>query len=519
MKKTLLVTGASGQMGREVLAKCMESEMLKGIVLLRKKKENVKLAKKLAKKYGENIEIIFGDLSNTDDCAKCVEKADYVFHCAAIIPPASDHNPTLTYSSNYLGTVNICDAVCQSPRRDEIKFIEIGSVAEYGNRNYKHPWGRVGDPLIAAAYDFYAATKIRAERYVIESGLKYWVSLRQSGMLYDQLMMNNMEDGLMFHTCWNTPIEWATARSSGVMARNLIVGDINGSLPESFWRKVYNIGNGENARVTGYQVFESGFGLMGCTPKDIFKPNWNISRNFHCMWYYDSDVLENYLHFQQSETYQDFWKHMAKKNWYFILGKPFKSLIRKLAIERLFKNSNSPKYWLEHNLEGRINAFFGGREEYNKIPESWENYPLLCEGKTPDGEVDYQQLKKKENVTKDMLLSHGYDETKPDSELDIEDMIQAAKFRGGKCLSQTMEKGDLYTKLKWACHDGHEFYASPYLILKSGHWCPECCQPGEWNYDQLAKKIPFYAQIWYDSHSPDENNRYPADCYKDISSK
>lgn len=503
--KTILITGASGQMGREVLSQCMDTKRVNCAVLLRKKPANEKLAKKLVKKYGENVRIIFGDLSRKEDCVKAVENADYVVHCAAIIPPASDHNPKGAFASNYYGTVNLCDAICESPRKDEIKLISIGTVAEYGHRNYKHLWGRVGDPLIVSAYDIYGSAKVRAERKVIESGLNYWVSLRQSGMLYDDLMLNNIHDGLMFHTCWNVPIEWATARSSGLMIKNLITGDIDGTLPRDFWRRVYNIGNGENARVTGYETFANGFGMMGSTPKDIFQPNWNIARNFHCTWFYDSDVLENYLHFQQSESYQDFWKKLYKKFWYFKTGKLFKKIIRKAVIEKLFKNSNSPQYWIKHGLTGRINAFFGGKEEYEKIPQTWENYPLLCEGKTPDGEIDYTAAKKKENVTQDMLLCHGYDETKPDCELDINDMKKAAAFRGGKCLSETMTKGDLYTKLKWSCPDGHVFEASPYLILKAGHWCPDCCQGAPWQFDRLAKKIPFYAQVWYDTHGKDED--------------
>ena len=60
------------------------------------------------------------------------------------------------------------------------------------------------------------------------------------------------------------------------------------------------------------------------------------------------------------------------------------------------------------------------------------------------------------------------------SELGIEDMRQAAEFRGGKCLSATMTKGDLATKLEWECAFGHRFSASPALILLGGHWCEEC---------------------------------------------
>lgn len=519
-KKTLLVTGASGNMGSEVLKQCLESGKVKAVVLLRKKPANEKLAAKLEKKWGNDIEIIFGDLSKKEDCVKAVANADYVFHCAAVIPPVSDHNPKLAESTNYKGAVNLCDAISEHPRRDEIKFVEIGTVAEYGNRDWRHPWGRVGDPLIVSAFDFYAVTKLRAERHIIESGLRYWVSLRQSGILYDNFMLNNLHDGLMFHTCWNTPIEWATARSSGLMAKNLIVGDIEGTLPDKFWRHVYNIGNGEAARVTGYDTFNSGFGLMGVEASELFKPDWNIARNFHCMWYYDSDVLDNYLHFQSSETYQDFWDNLASKFFYKLwkFGKPFKKLIVKTMIEPLFENSNSPKYWLSHpECEPRINAFFGSREEYNKIGEDWNNYQLWCKGQIPGiSKEDFENSKKKENVTRDMLLSHGFDDTKDDSELTTEDAVSAATFRAGKLISPEMRKGDMYTKLTWECHNGHRFEATPYLVMRTGHWCPECCQPAPWNFDEIAAKVPFYAQIWYDTHTKEEKNFFGADCYKDI---
>ena len=92
-------------------------------------------------------------------------------------------------------------------------------------------------------------------------------------------------------------------------------------------------------------------------------------------------------------------------------------------------------------------------------------------------------------------LSHGYDESKPLSELGIEDMRQAAKFRGGKCLSESMVKGDLATKLEWECAFGHRFEASPALILLGGHWCDEC-MPAPWRFDEQAKRNPFLAQVW-----------------------
>jgi len=109
-------------------------------------------------------------------------------------------------------------------------------------------------------------------------------------------------------------------------------------------------------------------------------------------------------------------------------------------------------------------------------------------------------------------LKHGYDESK--EKLDLKDIKGAAEFRGGQCLS-TQWDGDIYSKLKWICAFGHEFELKPYTVLKAGHWCPECLPP-PWNFDEQARKNPFFAQAWYPNHTNDEDNFYPEDCYKDI---
>lgn len=90
---------------------------------------------------------------------------------------------------------------------------------------------------------------------------------------------------------------------------------------------------------------------------------------------------------------------------------------------------------------------------------------------------------------------------------DIKDMQQAAAFRGGKCLSKQMVRGDLSTQLEWQCAFGRRFKASPRLVLLGGHWCPECF-PMPWNYDEEAKRNPFFAQVWKPLHKPEEHNVY-----------
>ena len=514
--KTILITGASGTMGSAALQHLAGTGHVYCRVMLRPKPANKKLAQKLQRIYSY-IEILFGDLHQYEDCVHAVAGVDYVLHCAALIPPSADHHPDEAYRTNYLGTEHLLKAVIELHQQTITKFVYIGTVAEYGNRTFKHPWGRVGDPLMPSTCDIYAATKVKAERAVIESGL-CWVSLRQSGILYDDVLFNNMNDGLMFHTCWNTPIEWATAYTSGLLLKNLIEKDTTGLLPQKFWRKVYNIGNGKDARVTGYETLDRGFRMMGRGADEIFQPEWNATRNFHCMWFSDSHVLNDYLDFQH-EGFEEFFSRLEKKLWYFKLGKPFPYLIKRFAIMRLLKTNNAPVFWIKHGLEKRIKAFFGSIEAYNRIPRHWKDFPLLCKNRNPEtgDQLNYQALKDETSVvSKGLLLNHGYDETKSETQLNIEDMQQAACFRGGVCLSPTMNKGDLYTPLDWKCGNGHFFSATPYLVLKTGHWCPECCATPPWHFDELAKTIPFYAQLWYDDHAKNESNPCTQEESRDI---
>ena len=85
-------------------------------------------------------------------------------------------------------------------------------------------------------------------------------------------------------------------------------------------------------------------------------------------------------------------------------------------------------------------------------------------------------------------------------------MKEAAEFRGGKLLSEKME--NLETKLLWECSEGHKFKAKPTTIIKAGHWCEECFENHTWSFDKLAKKNPFYAQVYYNSHDKNENMIY-----------
>ena len=505
------ITGATGNMGQATVPQILElKEVAKVKLLVLNTTKDKKEANKFVNKFGKDrVEIIIGNLANLYDCKRLVKDSTYVINMAAVIPPTADYYPEKAIECNFYGTKALVHAI-EEIKHHQPKLIHISTVATYGNRDYRHPWGECADPLLPSVFDTYGMSKVKGELAVLESKVKVWSVIRQTGMLHKNLFKDNLNGGLMFHTPYNVPMEWSTQNDSGLLLKNIIKCDIAGE-EKNFWKGVYNLGCGASCRITGYDTFAQGFGIIGCTPEKFLKPNWNATRNFHCMFFSDSDVLENMYHFQR-ESVVGFWTQVIRDHPIFNMAKGIQpEIIREFVIVPLLKDSNSPRQWIKDKDNARVIAAFGSMEAAEKLSEKWEDFPLFCKGKADNGEeIDYEAIKDINNIDKfGFRLNHGYDETKPVEELDIADMQAAAEYRGGQCLSRHMIKGDLYTKLKWKCADGHIFRMTPFAILKAGHWCPECCETqGVWNYDHLAKVSPFHAQIWYDTHAKDENNYY-----------
>ena len=491
------MTGVSGNMGREALIQTLELQFVNKLkVLLTPRKKNNKLARKLKSKYGRRVEVIRGWLSDAETCRALVADTDIVVNMAAVIPPHSDKDPKASYMCNQLGAMRLADAVASM--HHQAKLIHTSTVAVYGNRTMQHPWGRVGDPLLPAVYDNYALHKMLAERYVIESNVKNWAVLRQTAMLYDGIIFANISDGLLFHTTLNGPLEWVTARDSGFLIKRIIECEHSGVL-QNFWNKVYDISGGRENRRTGYDTFADGFSIMGGSPNTYFRPDWCQTRNFHGLWYADGGELNRMFGYQR-EIVSGFWQEMGKKYRIFKAAKYIPSSVISLFVfRRLLGDANSPRKWLKKGDAGRILAAYGSRESAVSVPSDWSGYSLAVP-------ADYGSDEESPELKfKDKLLCHGYDESKSIDEWSLADMNEAATFRGGKCLSK--EYLSPRSKLLWQCSEGHTFSAAPYTVLGAGHWCPFCA-PEPWKFDKLAKKSPFYAQVWYDSHDKSENISY-----------
>ena len=493
MKKTVFLTGGSGNMGFAGFKELYKRKDMYNIVLLNLDTQDAR--KKFAPyMFDSSVKCVWGDLTNYEDVLTCVTGADYVLHVGGLVSPAADYYPKKTLFTNITAMENIVKAVKAQPDPDKIKVVYIGTVAQTGDRNYPTHWGRTGDPIQISVYDHYAISKTVAEQLLADSGLRYWVSLRQTGILYPDILKNM--DPIMYHVPINGVLEWATLEDSGRLCAKVC----NDRVPEEFWRRFYNISSGPEYRLTNYefeQYLLTSLGMRGeDIPKKLFDPKWFILQNFHGQWYTDADELENYLHFRHNVPVKEYFKRLSKSApvaYKFSAVAPFGILKRTLMSDIAKTPLHGTRAWIENGIKDRITAYYGSYEKYDAIG-SWDEFEVII----PD----------KNEMS---CLDHGYDESKDFHSLKIGDMKKAAEFRGGQCISKKLGK-DMYTPIKWRCAHGHEFEMSPNLVLKGGHWCPECL-PMPWRYDEIAKKNPFFAQVWYSHHSPDEDNVYDDSIY------
>ncbi len=493
---TIAITGITGNMGQAVFAALADATHVDKIKLLCRNKKRMK---KLLKKHASlrpKIELVYGGMTDEKALGALVRDASLVINMAAVIPPRSDQNPAAAIACNEVGANALVTAIEKAEHRPAL--IHISTVALYGNRSGGHPFARVGDPLLVSPLDVYSATKLRGEFRVLESSIEKWAVLRQSAMLHPQMMTDNIHDGLLFHTVFDSPLEWVTAHDSGVLIRNIAEKFATGALPEAFWKRCYNIAGGKGNRSYGMTSFDNGFSIIGGSTKDFFKPYYNATRNFHGVWYLDGDELNAMFDFQR-QTLDEYWREIAAAHPLFRLGRFLpKSVISAFVIKRLRKNENSPNYWAKHNDDARLIAYFGSRQKYIELHnKKWADVAV------PDADA----LKSLEDNASPVY--YGFDFDKPDSELCQADLESVAAAHGGKLLG-TFD-GDMYKKLDWLTQDGEKFTATAYTVLRAGHWYNPVYERFVWDFDRLAKADKIYASVWYDTHGLDEDITYSLD--------
>ncbi|MGC1633670.1 MAG: NAD(P)-dependent oxidoreductase [Gelidibacter sp.] len=337
-QRNILVTGASGTVGFEVLKQLLEKRSYHITVFDKK----TKLLVEKLRAYKDKVQLIFGDITNPFDVAK-IPNIDAVIHLATIIPPLADKNPELAEKVNTQGTQNLIHHLEKTS--PNAFFMYSSSISVYGDR-VEHPFIKVGDSLMPSENDVFAETKIAAEESVQKSQLD-WTIFRLAA-----IMGNHKISKLMFRQPLNTALEFCTPRDMARAFVNAI--DKQPELSE----KIFNLGGGERCRIRYKHFLERSFTIFGLGALDFPKFAF-ADKNFHFGFYADGHDLENILHFRQ-DSLDDYFAMEASKVSSFqktaasTFNKPIKWVLLKMSEPyRAFRTQDAKQLHYYFNLNSQ----------------------------------------------------------------------------------------------------------------------------------------------------------------------
>ena len=327
--KSVLLTGASGTVGYQVLKQLCEKSDQYSLTVFDKKNKN---SHKKLKPFREKAEIVWGDLTNKDDVDKVCYNKDFVIHLAAIIPPLADKKPDLSWKVNVEGTKNLIENLEKySP---DTFLLYSSSISVYGDR-LKNPWIKTDDPLHPSQGDEYAKTKIEAEKIIQNSKLD-WTIFRLTA-----IMGGHKISELMFHMPLETPLEIATPEDTARAFVNAL------NKRKQLSKKIFNLGGGEKCRIIYKDFLNRSFEISGLGKPDFPKYSF-AEKNFHCGYYADGDELENILHFRKDTIDSYFEKQKEKTN---KCTKFFTCIFRSTIIIHLLKKSEPLIAFFSKNIK------------------------------------------------------------------------------------------------------------------------------------------------------------------------
>jgi len=152
----ILVTGGAGFIGSHLVDALLAKGYLVRVLddFSTGKRSNLPLD-------NPHVEVLEGDIANAALVARAVQGCQAVVHLAAVASvQASVDDPVKTHQSNFVGTLNVCEAMRQAQVK---RVLFASSAAVYGNNGEGQP---VAEDTPKAPLTPYASDKLASEYYL-----------------------------------------------------------------------------------------------------------------------------------------------------------------------------------------------------------------------------------------------------------------------------------------------------------------------------------------------------------------
>lgn len=338
----ILVTGAFGNIGRSTVEALLEQGHKVRCFDLRTR-QNERLARRWRRRFGERLEVVWGDLRRPEDVRAAVRDQDVVIHLAFIIPKLSatgiesEDRPDLAREVNVGGTRNLIEAMKALPRPPRLIF--ASSYHVFGRTQHLPPPRRSTDPV--QPIEHYSRHKVECEEMVKASGLQ-WAILRLCATLPLAIRL----DPGMFDVPLDNRMEFAHTRDVGLAFANAARSD-------EVWGRVLLIGGGPRCQLRYRDIVERILEAMGVgmLPEQAFG-----KEPFPTDWV-DSEESERLLRYQRRD-FDDYVREMvALLGFRRVLIRLFRPIVRWWLLRR------SPYYrrWRQQakHWEGKVAVVTG----------------------------------------------------------------------------------------------------------------------------------------------------------------
>jgi nucleoside-diphosphate-sugar epimerase len=224
----ILVTGAFGVVGTAVVKKLVKEQHQVRCFDIRNKH-----TKKIARKFRNKIDLVWGDIRDKKLVREIVKEQDVVIHLAFILPPLVNLKPDFAREVNVVGTQNLIETMKGQPNPP--RLIYSSSVAIYGDvREEKQP---IHITAIYKPSDYYTQHKIETMKLIQKSSLDYSIYILGFVPPLDRLVF----DPSMFEMPLDTKIEV-------IHLDDLAKAFTQGIASKDIWGKILHISGGESCR-------------------------------------------------------------------------------------------------------------------------------------------------------------------------------------------------------------------------------------------------------------------------------
>lgn len=284
----VLLTGAFGNIGTHTL-----TELIKQGHRVRCFDLPTKANEKAAQRFGNQVEIAWGDLRQPEQVAAAVQDQDIALHLGFVIPRLSvtgvncEERPDFAHEVNVGGTRNLLQAL--KNLLYQAKIIFASSLHVFGPTQDQPPPRKVTDPV--HPIEHYAHHKVECEQMVKSSGLR-WAIFRLPATLPVRLIL----DQGIFDVPLNNRIEYGHGQDVGLAFANGV------ECPE-IWGKTLLIGGGPRCQLIYRdlvrRVMEAiGVGMLpeNAFSNTPFSTDWLDTSESQRLLKYQQRTFEDYLH-------------------------------------------------------------------------------------------------------------------------------------------------------------------------------------------------------------------------------